>query len=123
MEKGNKKKVTNTLTPYEKIRLQRVQECKERMLEYGIQDISKSLTSLVESNKNNKRKSKTKILDNRKDGDYVPDLESSDEAEQEEETTNLACNKVTKKWKSKENQVQGSSNTNIDRAINKPVSF
>ncbi|KAL2905301.1 ATP synthase subunit b' [Bienertia sinuspersici] len=59
-----------TLNPYERSRMQRVQECKARLLNSGIVDIKKSLTSLVDSQKNEKRKKNLKVADNG-DADYA----------------------------------------------------
>ncbi|KAL2923016.1 ATP synthase subunit b' [Bienertia sinuspersici] len=73
-----------TLNPYERSRMQRVQECKARLLNSGIVDIKKSLTSLVDSQKNEKRKKNLKVADNG-DADYGPNLDSSGDEDEEEE--------------------------------------
>ncbi|KAL2942869.1 ATP synthase subunit b' [Bienertia sinuspersici] len=88
-----------TLNPYERSRMQRVQECKARLLNSGIVDIKKSLTSLVDSQKNEKRKKNLKVADNG-DADYGPNLDSSgdeDEEEEEDRVTTPTRNKVIKK--------------------------
>ncbi|KAL2934683.1 hypothetical protein RDABS01_017802 [Bienertia sinuspersici] len=88
-----------TLNPYERSIMQRVQECKARLLNSGIVDIKKSLTSLVDSQKNEKRKKNLKVADNG-DADYGPNLDSSgdeDEEEEEDRVTTPTRNKVIKK--------------------------
>ncbi|KAL2921266.1 WD repeat-containing protein pop1 [Bienertia sinuspersici] len=99
MRKENKEQAMETLNPYERSRIQRVQECKARLLNSGIVDIKKSLTSLVDSQKNEKRKKNLKVADNG-DADYGPNLDSSgdeDEEEEEDRVTTPTRNKVIKK--------------------------
>ncbi|KAL2922458.1 hypothetical protein RDABS01_013949, partial [Bienertia sinuspersici] len=99
MRKENKEQAMETLNPYERSRMQRVQECKARLLNSGIVDIKKSLTSLVDSQKNEKRKKNLKVADNG-DADYGPNLDSSgdeDEEEEEDRVTTPTRNKVIKK--------------------------
>ncbi|KAL2904533.1 putative carboxylesterase 1 [Bienertia sinuspersici] len=99
MRKQNKEQAMETLNPYERSRMQRVQECKARLLNSGIVDIKKSLTSLVDSQKNEKRKKNLKVADNG-DADYGPNLDSSgdeDEEEEEDRVTTPTRNKVIKK--------------------------
>ncbi|KAL2934287.1 putative carboxylesterase 1 [Bienertia sinuspersici] len=117
-----------TLNPYERSRMQRVQECKARLLNSGIVEIKKSLTSLVDSQKNEKRKNNLKVADNG-DADYGPNLDSSgdeDEEEEEDRVTTPTRNKVIKKWKNKELhgaecQQDESAITPINQATTKPV--
>lgn len=49
----------------------RVQENKGKLREFGVKNIAKSLTSLVESQKSKKRK-KTQRVTNERDTEYLP---------------------------------------------------
>ncbi|KAL2938064.1 mRNA export factor ICP27-like protein, partial [Bienertia sinuspersici] len=129
MRKQNKEQAMETLNPYERSRMQRVQECKARLLNSGIVDIKKSLTSLVDSQKNEKRKKNLKVADNG-DADYCPNLDSSgdeDEEEEEDRVTTPTRNKVIKKMRKNkelhgaECQQDESAITPTNQATTKPV--
>ncbi|KAL2943723.1 Multicopy suppressor of chk1 protein 1 [Bienertia sinuspersici] len=129
MRKQNKEQAMETLNPYERSRMQRVQECKARLLNSGIVDIKKSLTSLVDSQKNEKRKKNLKVADNG-DADYGPNLDSSgdeDEEEEEDRVTTPTRNKVIKKMRKNkelhgaECQQDESAITPTNQATTKPV--
>ncbi|KAK9750049.1 hypothetical protein RND81_02G169700 [Saponaria officinalis] len=68
------------LTEYEKVRSARIAEIKVRLQELGVQNIGKSLTSLVESSKSNKRKDKGNTPSNKgRDVEYVPTFDGESE--------------------------------------------
>ncbi|KAL2939007.1 Serine/threonine-protein kinase TAO2 [Bienertia sinuspersici] len=115
MRKVNKEQAMETLNPYERSRMQRVQECKTRLFNSGIVDIKKSLTSLVDSQKNEKKEKESE--------------EDQVEEEEEDRVTTPTRNKATKKmWKNKELhgaecQQDESAITPVNQATTKPESF
>ncbi|KAL2895064.1 Phage-like element PBSX protein XkdK [Bienertia sinuspersici] len=109
MRKGNKEQAMETLNPYER-------------------NIKKSLTSLVDSQKNEKRKKKVNVVDNW-DADYATNLGLSGEEDQVEEgdrVTTPTRNKATKKMRKNkeldgaECQQDESATTPVNQATTKP---
>lgn len=69
---------------YERSKMLRVQENKERLRELGVKSIAKSLTNLVESPKTKKRKERPTVI-NEQDVEYTPDLGGDSEEEDQED--------------------------------------
>lgn len=64
------------MTEYEEARLMRVQECKEKLRELGIKNISQSLTSLVDQSQGNKKRRVSSTHINDGDPDFTYDMEA-----------------------------------------------
>lgn len=86
---GNKSKKDQSaqrqMNDYERSRMLRVQENKQKLLELGVKNITKSLTSLVESQNTKKKKNKKKFVTNEKVVEYNSDLGDDNEENYEEE--------------------------------------
>ncbi|KAK9075540.1 hypothetical protein SSX86_003865 [Deinandra increscens subsp. villosa] len=74
------------LNDYETSRMLRIQENQGKLQQFGLKNIAKSLTSLVESQSLKKRKGKPKVTDE-KDEEYIPDFGTDNEENCEEETS------------------------------------
>ncbi|XP_048489884.1 uncharacterized protein LOC125491856 isoform X1 [Beta vulgaris subsp. vulgaris] len=95
MAKGSK--ALKTMNAYGKGIMQRVEECRTRLLESAILDISRSLTNLVDGKKNKKRKEKAKgSKEGNRDLDYSPGSQSSEEEQEEEQQRSNHAKAVSK---------------------------
>lgn len=85
------------MNDYERSRMLRVQENQGKLREFGVKNIAKSLTSLVESKKSKKRKEKSTVS-NDKDLEYIPEFRDDDEGDYPLEVSKSvgASKKVTK---------------------------
>ncbi|KAH9604374.1 hypothetical protein KSS87_019263 [Heliosperma pusillum] len=69
------------LNEYERMRNERIAQNNTRLQEFGVLKLANSMTSLVDSNKNNKRKAKDKSDTKKKDTEYTPNYNSGSDDE------------------------------------------
>ncbi|KAH9601971.1 hypothetical protein KSS87_000671 [Heliosperma pusillum] len=69
------------LNEYERMRNERIAQNKTRLQEFGVLKLANSMTSLADSNKNNKRKAKDKSDAKEKDTEYTPNYNSGSDDE------------------------------------------
>lgn len=97
MTRGGGKTNLKEVNEYEKQRLMTIQANKELLQSMGIKRLPSSLTTLVDSTKEKKRK--VKHSGTREDGEYVPDDEHVDEECEKEPQLTISTRAKTKKTK------------------------
>ncbi|KAK9723894.1 hypothetical protein RND81_05G032400 [Saponaria officinalis] len=86
--------VDKCINEYERIRNGRIAQNWTRLEELGIRNLANTMTSLVDSNKNNKRKAKKNRDANEKDTEYTPIYNSGSDEEFDPLNFNLVSKKV-----------------------------